>query len=98
MLLRDLASRKRITSAAIRDYIQRVHLAESGQPCQAQDVEITLDWTRNPRATGGISETRRYAARIVTPARSYWITVALWRLDGQLDSALIRDHGDRRCA
>ncbi len=96
--IRSLCDRKRLTPAAIRDYVQRVHLYQSGETCQVQDVEMTLDWTVNPRSTDQrVAETRRYAARVVTAARSYWITVALWRLDGVVASVLINDHGDRRC-
>jgi hypothetical protein len=96
MLLRDLSSRKRITPAAIRDYVEAVHLSETGHPCTAQEVEMTLDWTRNPRYRDAVSESRRYRARVVNAQRSYWVAVALWRLDGDLSSATVTYHGQVR--
>ena len=93
MLLRDLASRKRLTTAAIRDYVEAVHLSQTGHPCSAQDVEVTLDWTRNPRYRDAVSESRRYRARVVNAERSYWVSVVLWRLDGALSSATVNYHG-----
>lgn len=96
MLLRDLASRKRLTTAAIRDYVEAVHLSETGRPCAAQEVEMTLDWTRNHHYRHGVSESRRYRARVVNAERSYWVAVALWREDGTLNYAKVTYHGQTR--
>ncbi len=94
--LRRLADRKRLTAAAIRDYVEDFHLAETGHRCTAQDVEMTLDWTRNPRYRDAVSESRRYRARVVNAERSYWIVVALWRVDGTLTCANVTYHGQTR--
>jgi hypothetical protein len=84
MLLRDLASRKRLTAAAVSSYIEAVQGRQVGTAVAVQELSTVTGWTRNARATGVVSESRMYRARIVTPARSYWVTLALWRSDGAI--------------
>lgn len=89
MLLRDLASRKRLTAAAVTSYIVAVQSRQIGTAVAVQDLAEVTGWTRNPRATSAVVESRIFRARIVTAAKSYWITLSLWRSDGVLDYGTI---------
>jgi hypothetical protein len=95
MKFSSLATRKRLTRAAVTSYIEATHLAETGTAGSVQELRLLQDWVRNPRCTDAVVDIRRYAARIVTATSSHWVHLQLFRQGGQIREGRLYSTGNR---